>query len=517
MNLNPGDRLGDYEVIHSLGAGGMGQVYKVQNVITRRVEAMKVLLPDLVGATAAIERFIREIQLLAGLLHPNIATLYTAQIFDNQLVMIMEFVDGITLFDKLQNQQTTLGEGLSYVAQTLTALEFAHSRGVIHRDIKPANLMITHDGIVKVMDFGIAKVAGERSLTRTGTTLGSLFYMSPEQALGKTSELNGRSDLYSVGVVLYEIVTGKRPFECDSDYSMMAAHINTPPVPPVHLVPGLPPELNRAVLKAMAKDPNQRFQTAREFLLALEVLTNPPAAEQKRSAFILNTPGSPTGLDPNNSKQANAAHLGALRRHRALYIALGSVLAIAALAVVATVVPQFSRTKAGSNGATAKGSVTSPAESVPPVQPPGATPNIASAPPIEVDQKAHAVDTPSTIREETGRTNQPTEARHTPNRLDTDSHAHSAGANATRPVSSSPSTIDNAASGESAVAPERPPAAEPTAEELRAKAYVLTGQDKMKAQDYVSAKGNFQMALNLDPNNAAAKKGLAAAKKALGE
>src|SRR5580765_2468985 len=157
MDFNIGNRVGDYEVIRTLGSGGMGQVYQVRNVITNRLEAMKVLLPDSAKEGEAAKRFEREIQVLAGLHHPNIATLYTAQRLDNQLVMFMEFVQGAPLSEKIRLARISLDEALHYLCQTLVALSYAHSHSVVHRDIKPANLMITPDGAVKVMDFGIAK------------------------------------------------------------------------------------------------------------------------------------------------------------------------------------------------------------------------------------------------------------------------------------------------------------------------------------------------------------------------
>jgi serine/threonine protein kinase/formylglycine-generating enzyme required for sulfatase activity len=280
VSFNAGDTVGDYEVIDVLGAGGMGQVFEVRNVISGRVEAMKILLPDLNNNPEAAQRFIREIQVVAALDHPNIAALRTAQRVGNQLVMIMEFVPGTTLMRKCKSAPIAVEEGLTYVTQALSALAYAHRKGVVHRDIKPANMMITPEGQVKLMDFGIAKSLCDRSLTRTGTTLGSVHYMSPEQVDPKTGVVDGRSDLYSLGVVLYEITTGRRPFDADSDYAIMAAQVQTPPVPPINLDPRLSVALNNIVLRALAKDPGQRYQTAEDFLDAIEQCC-PPAARHK--------------------------------------------------------------------------------------------------------------------------------------------------------------------------------------------------------------------------------------------
>ena len=268
MSLEIGSRIGDYEIVSALGAGGMGKVFKVRNVISDRVEAMKVLLPDLEHEPDLADRFMREIKVQASLQHPNIATLHTALRVDNQLLMLMELVEGITLDQRLQQGPIPLRDGVDYIGQVLGALGYAHQRGVIHRDIKPANMMLTAKGTVKLMDFGIAKAAADRQLTMTGTTLGSLYYMSPEQIKG-TATLDARSDLYSVGVSLYEIVTGKKPFDGDSQFAIMAAHLEKMPVPPVTLDSKLPQALNDVILMSIAKQPEQRFQSAEAFGAAL--------------------------------------------------------------------------------------------------------------------------------------------------------------------------------------------------------------------------------------------------------
>src|SRR5262249_51109598 len=168
----PGQKIGDYEILGVLGAGGMGKVFKVRNVISDRVEAMKILLPDLAGRQDLADRFLREIKVLAALNHPNIAQLRTALTLDNQLVMVMEYVEGTTLATRLQVGPIPVADALNYMDQVLNALSYAHKQNVIHRDIKPANMMLTPQGVVKVMDFGIARTANEPGLTKTGTTMG---------------------------------------------------------------------------------------------------------------------------------------------------------------------------------------------------------------------------------------------------------------------------------------------------------------------------------------------------------
>ncbi len=184
MNYEIGSRVGDYEVLEVLGAGGMGRVYKVRNVISDRVEAMKVLLPDLEGDAELADRFMREIKVQASLDHPNIAALHTALRLDNQLLMLMEYVEGVTIEAVLRSGRIPIDKAIDYTAQVLSALSYAHAHGVVHRDLKPANMIITPSGVVKLMDFGIAKMVADRKLTQTGRTVGSLYYMSPEQIKG---------------------------------------------------------------------------------------------------------------------------------------------------------------------------------------------------------------------------------------------------------------------------------------------------------------------------------------------
>ncbi|HET7183932.1 MAG TPA: serine/threonine-protein kinase [Terriglobales bacterium] len=264
-------RLGDYEILRVLGAGGMGRVYQVRNVITDRIEAMKVLLPEISGQEEVAARFLREIKVLAALNHPHIARLHTALTIDNQLVMIMEYVLGQPISALLANGPIPVPEALTYIDQVLDALSYAHQQHVIHRDIKPANMMVTLDGMVKLMDFGIARSENEPTLlTAPGSTLGSMNYMSPEQVKGERTD--ERSDLYSLGISLYEMVTGERPFHGDSSFSLMAAHINQTPTPPVELRPDLPEGLNSIILTSIAKVPEQRFQSADAFRNAVRIV-----------------------------------------------------------------------------------------------------------------------------------------------------------------------------------------------------------------------------------------------------
>jgi serine/threonine protein kinase len=290
--FSTGQHIGDYEVLSILGAGGMGKVYKVRNVISERVEAMKILLPDLTSNQSLADRFLREIRLLATLHHPNIAALRTALTYENQLVMIIEYVEGETLANRIARAPMSTEEVINFADQCLAALSYAHKQNITHRDIKPANMMITSDGVLKLMDFGIARSNKEGSLTSTGTTLGSLNYMPPEQVRGEAAD--ARSDIYSFGASLYEMLTGKVPFDTDSQYALMTAQLNSDPKPPITLRSDLPASLNQIILMCMAKDPNRRFQSAdalRAALKTVPVTQLPPA----RTTAI---PSKPTATGP---------------------------------------------------------------------------------------------------------------------------------------------------------------------------------------------------------------------------
>jgi serine/threonine-protein kinase len=235
---------------------------------------MKILLPDQSGTPEMVERFRREVQTLASLNHVNIAQLHTAFYYENQLAMVMELVHGETLRDLRARAGITLPHTLAYVAQVLYALAYAHRLGVVHRDIKPSNIMISEGGVVKLLDFGIAVTGLGSDLTGAGYLLGSLNYMSPEQIGG--SKAGPRSDIYSVGVTLYELLTGELPIKGANNYEIMMAHINQVPVPPHEIAPLVPLVISDAVMRALAKDPAKRFATAEDFHSALR-LTPAPA------------------------------------------------------------------------------------------------------------------------------------------------------------------------------------------------------------------------------------------------
>ena len=393
MDLQIGSTVGDYQVIGILGAGGMGKVYKVRNIISDRVEAMKVLLPDLANAPDLADRFLREIKVQASLEHPNIASLHTALRVENQLLMLMEFVEGETLEQKLKEQgRLPVASAVDYISQVLSALEYAHAHGVIHRDIKPANMMLTPAGVVKLMDFGIAKASSDHKLTMTGTTLGSLYYMSPEQIQGAVN-LDARSDLYSVGVSLYELVTGKRPFDGDSQFAIMSAHLKNTPVPPVALDPTLPQAVNDIILLSVAKDPNARFQGAAAFRNALASVA--PASGAGAFAglptAVIPPAVQPTAPLPQNPPVMMPAAPARARGHRGLWMALGGI-ATAAVIIAAIEFAPWKGTKAAPQPQAAPAAVQMPA--VTPAQTPPQAPaqepaaQVSSPPAEPVQQPA---------------------------------------------------------------------------------------------------------------------------------
>jgi len=263
--MQVGDTIGDYEIIGVLGLGGMGKVFKVRNLISDRIEALKVLLPDLRENPTLADRFVREIKVHASLVHPNIASMYTAVRIDNQLCMIIEMIEGVTLEDKIAAGPLDPIEGLDYLCQMLSALSYAHERGVIHRDIKPANIMVGEGTDIKIGDFGAAYLQhGESTQT---LRLGTPSYMSPEQV--DESPLTHLSDMYCLGIVFYELLTGLRPFVARTLPALFKKILHDDPVPPSRLQPGVPVALDPVLMRALAKKPQDRYASWAEFALEL--------------------------------------------------------------------------------------------------------------------------------------------------------------------------------------------------------------------------------------------------------
>jgi serine/threonine protein kinase len=250
-----------------LGRGGMGKVFRVRSLLTDREEAMKVLLPDFDENPELSDRFLREIKVHARLQHPNIAGLRTALRIGERLYMLMELVEGASLAEKLREGPLSVPASVDCMMQVLSALAYAHDAGVIHRDIKPANILIANDGTVKLTDFGIARGSDTTRLTSTGQSVGTLAYMSPEQV--RADVVDARSDLYSLGLTLYEMVTGCRAIQGDTAHSLMNAQLWVMPAEPWAVNPSVPRWISAAIMRALAKAPDQRFQSAAAFKAAL--------------------------------------------------------------------------------------------------------------------------------------------------------------------------------------------------------------------------------------------------------
>jgi len=297
LQLQVGSFIGDYEIVSVVGQGGMGKVFKVRNVLSDRIEAMKVVLPDLEGSGELVERFLREIKVVARLEHPNIACLRTALRVGNQVLMVMEFVDGSSLSAMLKGGQLDVTRAVNITLQVLSALGHAHQLGVVHRDVKPANILVGVGEQVKLTDFGIASRSGDPKLTAAGTAVGSLYYMSPEQM--KAESVDARSDLYSVGATLYEMVTGRRPVPGESFYSILKAHSEQKPIPVVEFVPQMPRALSNIIERSLEKTPQARFQSAEDFRAALMTLgfekqpLEPPAEARPDPETLISRSWSP--------------------------------------------------------------------------------------------------------------------------------------------------------------------------------------------------------------------------------
>src|SRR5947208_5413260 len=288
MTIVAGTRLGRYEIRSKIGEGGMGEVYLAQDTKLERKVALKILPADVGTNRDRMERFIREAKAAAALSHPNIAQIFEIGEDTGTHFIAMEFIDGQTLREKIHRDRTELRRLLRFLQHAAEGLAKAHAAGIVHRDLKPDNIMITRDGHAKILDFGLAKLierppmsGGNSSEVATavmpqhstpGAIMGTVGYMSPEQAQGKTNAIDQRSDIFSFGCILFEAATGQKPFAGDSVVKSLHMVIYESALPIADLNPSAPAELQRIVRRCLAKDPDERYQSIKEVAIELKAL-----------------------------------------------------------------------------------------------------------------------------------------------------------------------------------------------------------------------------------------------------
>ena len=292
-----GKNIGSYRICGRLGSGGVGQVWRAVDTVLGRTVAVKALRPELIGHSQVADRFRAEAQILARLNHPNIATLHALVEEDGELFMVLEHVEGQTFSQVLRMQGgLPIERAFELFHPALDGLEFAHEAGVVHRDIKPSNLMVDGRGLVKVMDFGIARCGGSERVTRTGHLVGTPEYMSPEQIRGQDATV--RSDVYALAILLYALLAGRPPFLREGEFDVMRAQVETPPPRPSEFSAGIPAAIENVILQALAKDPDDRFASVNELRNALVAAGAPEHTGGSLPAWA-GEPGPPTQADPD--------------------------------------------------------------------------------------------------------------------------------------------------------------------------------------------------------------------------
>ena len=290
------DQISSYRLEGEIARGGMGIVYRGVHTVFEEVVAIKAIFPELTLNPELRERFVNEAKIQRRLQHPNIVQIREFLIEQDKFYIVMEYVEGETLAERLKRLQAPMpiNEAMEIFRQALAGLGHAHSQGVIHRDIKPSNFMLTRQGVAKLTDFGIARAVGVGQLTRTGIVLGTPAYMSPEQIQGL--KVDARADIYSMGITLYEMLAGRVPFErpkdSENDFAVLAAHIDAQPPPPSRFAPSIAPFVESAILKALAKQREERFSSCEEFQAAL----SPPVLPRTRVAVAVSPPAAPAQL-----------------------------------------------------------------------------------------------------------------------------------------------------------------------------------------------------------------------------
>ncbi len=297
-----GKTISHYKILEKLGEGGMGVVYKAEDTKLKRAVALKFLPPEMMRDPEAKARFLHEAQAAAALNHPHICTVYEIGEAEGQIFIAMALIEGGSFRDKIRRGPLRLDEAVDLAAQIAEGLTAAHKKGIVHRDIKPGNVMLTPEGRPKIMDFGLAKSPGQTKLTRAGTTTGTVAYMSPEQSRGE--DVDHRTDIWSFGAMLYEMLTGRRPFRGDRDQAVIHSILNDEPDPITGLRTGVPMELERIVAKAMAKRPGERYQHVDDMLVDLKALGKAMDTDSATSATVLRPLSRPASLRSGRKRTA---------------------------------------------------------------------------------------------------------------------------------------------------------------------------------------------------------------------
>ncbi|MDQ3818646.1 MAG: protein kinase, partial [Acidobacteriota bacterium] len=366
MLLSPNTRLGRYEIRSRLGAGGMGEVYLTEDTRLHRKVALKILPAELASNQDRMRRFEQEATAAAALNHPNIAHIYEIGESDGTHFIAMEFIEGQTLRELIHHRQTDLAKLLRHLQHVAEGLAKAHAAGIVHRDLKPDNIMVTRDGHAKILDFGLAKLVEQRPISGSdssevatammpqhstpGTVMGTVGYMSPEQAQGKTEEIDQRSDIFSFGCVLFEAVTGKKPFEGESVIKSLHMVVYEPAPPVADFNPSAPPELQRIVRRCLAKDPDERYQSIKEVAIELKELRRelqgagidttvpPPRREATGGEATHGESVGPATSTPPISPQTHASSaeyvVAGIRRHKLAAVVLLLAIVLGGVALV---------------------------------------------------------------------------------------------------------------------------------------------------------------------------------------
>lgn len=343
MDNYVGKRLdGRYEIQEIIGVGGMAVVYKAYDNIDDRIVAIKILKEEFLANEEFRRRFKNESKAIAVLSHPNIVKVYDVSFGDKLQYIVMEYIDGITLKEYIEQQKViNWKEALHFTTQILRALQHAHDKGIVHRDVKPQNIMLLQNGNIKVADFGIARFSRNETRTMTESAIGSVHYISPEQARGEITD--EKADIYSVGVVLYEMLTGQLPFQSDNAVSVAIMQLQSDAKRPREINPDIPLGLEQITLKAMQKNPRDRYQSAAEMLLDLDEVKRNPSVKFDYSYFVDNEPTK--FVSPNSGKISAAVQNAVAQEDEAAKadeakkrtIAIVSGVSVALVAVIAIV------------------------------------------------------------------------------------------------------------------------------------------------------------------------------------